>query len=176
MFSFDVNNNLLLVDPDQVRDDGTLVIEAVKHVYSESREWEATFEGMAFDEVVAGTGGVVLPSGLRTEIHVILQDDWRIQPPDNAKTIQVIGNLHRHDNSSPFVTSPSGNQPPIDKITREGYVRNKVLFYVVLGAIVVGLALLVLWMVREPSNIEPYATFAVVFATLIQLIRNGLPR
>ena len=175
LFTFDPGNKLLIVGPETVQPDGTLVIEAVLNVYNEAREWEASFQGITFDEVVTGTGGVVLPSGIRTEVHVILNDDWRIQPPDNAQSIQVVGNLHRHDDTDSFAPSPSGNTPPVSERKRQGRKIRISLHYLAIVCLIIGLVLLAWWAIRKPSEIEPYATFVVVAATLVQLIRNGKP-
>ena len=56
LFTFNPGKKLLIVDPASVQADGVVQIDAVKDVYSESRTWEATFEGMTFDEIVAGEG------------------------------------------------------------------------------------------------------------------------
>lgn len=175
MFNFNPGTNLITVNTSAVGADGTLVIDAVRDVYNEAREWEASSEGIVFDEVVTGTGGVVLPSGIRTEIHVILNGKWHIQPPDNARSIEVVGNLHRHDNSDPFSPTTSGKVLPTRQTRRQGRTQRIVLHYIAIFLVTLGLGILAWWAYCEPKNFEPYATFSVVAATLVQLIRNGRP-
>ena len=175
MFTFNPGANLITIDPSAVQPNGILVIDAVKDVYNEARKWEASSEGIVFDEVVASTGGVVLPSGIRTEVHVILNGAWRIQPPDNAQSIEVFGNLHRHDNSDPFAPNTTGNLLPIKETKRQGRTQRVVLHYTAISLVSLALVILALWALCDPINFEPYATFLVVAATLVQLIRNGKP-
>ena len=175
MFKFNPGTNLITVDPSAVDSDGVLAIDAVRDLYNEAREWEASSEGIVFDEVVTGTGGVVLPSGIRTEIHVILNDNWRIQPPDNARSIEVFGNLHRHDNSDPFSPTTSEKVLPTKQTSRQGRTQRIVLHYSAISLVTLGLVILAVWAYCEPKNLEPYATFSIVAATLLQLIRNGRP-
>lgn len=164
------------VNPDSVSPDGVLRIDAVRHVYNEARAWEASVDGIVFDEVVASTGGVVLPSGIRTDIHVILQPGWKIQPPDNANSILLAGHLHSSDNTDPFTRSPNGHTVPVESTSRTGLRRTQLLWAITTALFIVGIVIILAWVWDSPTEYEPYATLAVVLGSLVQILRSGIPR
>ena len=171
--TFHPKERLIKVRSSAVRPDGTLVLDAVKDIYSAWKRWAASEEGIVFGELVKAKGGIVLPSGFRTETHVILQEGWKIQCPNETQTVELYGNLHSSDADDPITTRPDGHKVVVSHRRRKDSVRNKAIYVVSLAFIIFGIALLGLWIYCEPTEVEPYATLAVVLFTLMQFLGQG---
>jgi hypothetical protein len=171
--TFHPRERLIKVSPSAVRPDGTVIIDATKDIYSAWKRWAASEDGIVFGELVQAKGGIVLPSGFRTETHVILQDGWKIQCPNEAQTVDLYGNLHSSDASDPFVPRPDGHKVVINALRRKDAIRNKTIYFSSLFLLLIGIALLGLWIYCEPTQIEPYAAIAVALFTLVQFLGQG---
>lgn len=173
MFTFDVKNKYLKVDPEAVGADGVLEIDAVENVYKECRVWEASVDGIVFDEVVKAKGGVVLPTGLRTPVRVILLGGWRIQCPDGTTTVMLYGSLYTDDNQDPFAPKPDGGKVVVREVTRREVRRRNYLFFGVVATFAIALLIFVIWAITGCDELEPYAGMFLVLAALLQLFRDG---
>ncbi len=168
--TFHPGEKLIKVKSAAVTPNGVLSIDPVKDIYSAWAEWGASSQGITFNDVVAVEGGMVLPSGFKTEIHVILLDGWRIQCPDTTQAVEVYGNLHSSDKSTPFATKPNGSSVAVQHISRKGARLRRLTYRVVVGLIILALLLLLLWIYESPREIEPYVTICLVIVTLIQFM------
>lgn len=173
MFTFDVKNRYLKVDPKAVGKDGVLEIDAVDNVYKEARVWEASVDGIVFDEVVEAKGGVVLPTGLRTPVHLILKGGWRIQCPDGTTTVMLYGSLYTEDNQDPIAPKPDGGKVVVREVTRREVKRRNYLFFGVVASFAISLLIFIIWAFTGCDDLEPYAGIFLVLAAILQLFRDG---
>ena len=170
--TFHPKERLIKVRPSAVRPDGTLVLDAAKDIYSAWKRWAASEDGIVFGELVEAKGGIVLPSGFRTDTHVILQEGWKVQCPNETQTVELYGNLHSSDASDP-ITRPDGHKVVVNRLRRKDAIRNQATYFISLVLILVGIALLGLWIYCEPREVEPYATLAVILFSLMQFLGQG---
>ena len=171
--TFDPKKKIIRVKEDAIRPDGLVVVDAIKDIYSAWKRWAHSGEGIVFGEIVRTTGGVVLPSGFKTEVHVILEEGWKIQFPNNAQTVELIGNLHSGGSGDPFIARPDGHRVVVNNRSRKEFRVSTLFYYSSLSLILIGIGILVMWVINEPKEFEPYATLAIVLFTFVQFLGQG---
>ena len=168
--TFFPNEKLIKIKRSAVDDNGAVAIDAVRDIYSGWKRWAHSEEGIVFGELVKAEGGVVLPTGYVTDVHVILQGSWKIQLPNEAVTVTLYGNLHSNDSMEPIVAKPDGEKVIVRKVSRKEDERANRTFFVSFAFIGVGVLILFAWILSDPCNFEPYATLAITLFTLNQFV------
>jgi hypothetical protein len=171
--TFHPGERIIKINPNAVRADSVVIIDAVKDIYSAWKRWAASEQGIVFGEIVRTEGGVFLPSGFRTDVHVILQEGWKVQCPNEAQTVELFGNLHSSDNKEPFTTRPDGHKVLVNIKKRKDVVRNRVVRIMALLFIMLCISVIGLWVYDDPTEFEPYATLFITLFTLVQFWNQG---
>jgi hypothetical protein len=168
MPQFNIQEQLIEFDADDVRPDGTLVLDVVRDIYRPTQQWLAQAENMPIPDIVRSEGGQVLAGGIRLPVTVIMES-WRIRPPDNCNNVELRGNIIAEDGGSAFVPTTAGHDVSIyEAISRRkgGLTRWNKASLVLLG---IAALLVCYWVYSNPAEIERYTAFIVVLVTFIQI-------
>ena len=165
---FNIIERLIEFSEDDVRPDGTLVLDVVRDIYSPAQHWLSQPENMTIDDIVRAEGGQVLAGGIRMPVTIILEN-WKIRPPNNCNNIELRGNIISSDGLSPFTPTQIGHEVSVYEATARqkgglGFWNKVSLIILVIVELFV-----VAWIYNTHCELEPYTAFGLVLVTFIQI-------
>ncbi|NQZ53313.1 MAG: hypothetical protein HRT93_03555 [Piscirickettsiaceae bacterium] len=165
---YNIQEQLIEFSEDDVRPDGTLVIDVVRDIYRPTQTWLARPENMPIPNIVITEGGQVLAGGIRLPVTVII-NGWRIRPPDNCTNIELRGNIITEDGSSVFVPTQAGHDVSVYEATKR--VRGGLTKWNIISLVLLAIAEVIVcaWIICDPKEYEPYTAFCLVLVTFIQI-------
>ncbi|RRC97695.1 hypothetical protein EHS89_16065 [Amphritea balenae] len=165
---YNVQGQLIEFSEDDVRPDGTLVIDVVRDIYRPTQNWLARSENMVIPDIVTAEGGQVLAGGIRLPVTVIISS-WRIRPPNNCTNIELRGNIITEDGTSAFVQTESGHDVSVYEATKR--LKGGLTKWNIISLILLAIAEVIVcaWIINDPKEYEPYTAFCLVLVTFIQI-------
>ncbi len=170
---FDVTQKYIKVRSESVRPDGTLILDVIEDIYRAARRWEASSIGNAYPVLVYSEGGNILPGGVVMPVHVILQNGWKIQCPNNCKKVEIYGHISSSDSQKPFAVRPDGHKIVYEELSKKKAKRFSIIFVISVTLLIIAEFIIAKWIYDSPSEMEPYSAFVIVLFTLIQLIGHS---
>jgi len=105
MPTFDGENLLIILDS------GVTTVNAEIDLYSDWKEWALTGDNVKYPPAFRTIGGDPLSTTINAGSYFFLQNQygWRIRPPEEDISIEIIGNLVAEDSNLDIITPTLGN-------------------------------------------------------------------
>ena len=81
---------------------GVLVVNTVRDVYSAWKRWAIKDGNLKYGEICQALGGFPLPDGSKVEIAVIIKSGWKLLPPNFNHKFVIDGKLYESDGNFPI--------------------------------------------------------------------------
>lgn len=102
LVTFDPYNKLILIN------EGVTELDVKQHLYSDWKEWVATYDNMKYPSALRVVGGDYINETTQLGSTFFLSNGWRIKPWDGHNAIKIVGNLYTEEGERPIVPDNNG--------------------------------------------------------------------
>ena len=164
---FDPENKLIIIPRSELRNDGSIVINPRRDIYSRWVDW--LYSNLQYDgKSVVCRGGGLLPDGSRQDSVTIVKSGYKIVCPDGCLKVIIEEGIMAEDGTSPFISDQS-------KVLVERHIKNKAFvspltYFATWILTMLGLGIGIAWILSNPKDYEPYS---VVVLGVLAIIGNS---